>query len=183
MMFFILASNKPNSNLNPNPGKPGKSGGPPAWLFLLILCLAGYLVYNYSRYEEVVAADPDGAPALTPEREAEIARRQKKNAEEAEQYVLRAIGPGYRECYLCPEGKAWLETGEIAKIGVSTDGEDRYSLKFYEKHGVYYDMEYRGNLAIAKNREIARLGGYPLLPENQKRERKLLYPPLNTKLD
>lgn len=183
MMFFILAPNKPNSNLNPQPGKPGKSGRPPAWLFLLILCLAGYLVYNYSRYEEVVTADPGGSPTLTPEREAEIARRQKKNAEEAEQYVLRAVGPGYRECYLCPEGKAWLETDEIAKIGVSTDGQSRYSSEYYIRHGVKYVMEYRGDVTTAKNREIARLGGYPLLPENQKRERKLLYPPLNTKLD
>jgi len=185
MEFLPPTRTRPNSTSTTQRSNAGRDDGntPPFWLFLLILGLAGCLVYNYSRYEEVVTADPGGNPALTPERQAEIDRRQKKNAEEAEQYVLRATVPGYRECFLCPEGRAWLETNEIAKIGVSTDGEGRYPLNFYERYGVYYDMEYRGDLVIAKNREIARLGGYPLLPENQKREHKLLYPPLNSKLD
>ncbi|MCB0585878.1 MAG: hypothetical protein KDD06_11210 [Phaeodactylibacter sp.] len=183
MEFPVQPRTKPNPNYRPQRSLTPASRIPPYWIFLLALGLISYLIYNYSGYEEVVTTDSNGNPILTPERKAEIARRQKKNDEEAEQYVLRAIAPGYRECYLCPEGKVWLEAEEIAKIGVSTDGEDRYSLKFYEKHGIYYDMEYRGSLTIAKNREIARLGSYPLLPENQKREHKLLYPPLNTKLD
>ena len=182
-MPLIQIKSSKKSSFIPHSGGKGGGGSPPFWLFLLILGLAGGLVYNYSSYEEVVHTDPEGNPALTLERQAEIAGRQKKNAEEAEQYVLRAIAPGYRECYLCPEGKTWLEANEIAKIGVSTNGKSRYPLNFYERHGVYYDVEYRGNLSIAKNREIARLGGYPLLPENQKREQKLLYPPLNSKLD
>ena len=177
----IKASKK--SSFIPHSGGKGGGGSPPFWLFLLILGLAGGLVYNYSSYEEVVHTNPDGNPALTPERQAEIAGRQKKNAEEAEQYILIAVDPGYRECYLCPEGKVWLETGEIAKIGVSTNGQGRYSSEFYIYHGVNYIMEYRGDVTTAKNRELARLGSYPLLPENQKRQQKLLYPPLNSKFD
>lgn len=80
-------------------------------------------------------------------------------------------------------GIIWLGANEIAKIGVSTNGKSRYSIEYYELHGVSYWMEYRGDLTTAKNREIARLGSYPLLPENQKREFKLVYPPLNSKLD
>ena len=185
MEFPPPTRTRPNSTFTTPRSNAGRDDGnkPPFWLFLLILGLAGCLVYNYSRYEEVVTTDPDGSPALTPERQAEIAGRQKKNAEEAEQYILIAVAPGYRECYLCPEGKAWLETNEIAKIGVSTDGQGRYSSAFYVTHGVDYIMEYRGDVTTAKNRELARLGGFPLLPENQKRQRKLLYPPLNSKLD
>lgn len=183
MKLLTQTKTRPNSTFTPQGGYPGGGNGAPFWLFLVILGLLGGLIYNYSRYDEVVTTDADGNPVLTPEREAELTRRQQKNAEEAEQYILIAVAPGYRECYLCPEGKVWLETNEIAKIGVSTEGQGRYSSAFYVHHGVDYIMEYRGNLTIAKNRELARLSGYPLLPENQKREQKLLYPPLNSKFD
>lgn len=154
------------------------------WLLLLVVVSAiGYFVVNASKYDEVVISDPDGNPILTPEREEELYRRQMKNSEGAEQYVLVTTTPGLRECYLCPTGSVWLEAGEIAKVGISTNGQSRYSIEYYMKHRVYYLMEYRGDLATAKNREIVRLGSYPLLPENQKREYKLLYPPLNSKLD
>jgi hypothetical protein len=152
-------------------------------LILTSVILLGGIIVLFKPYEKVITTDKEGNPTLTPERKAEIEQRQKKNAEYAEQYVLRAIAPGYRECYLCLNRKVWLESNEIAKIGVSTDGQTRYSIEYYERHGVYYVMEYRGDLTTAKNREIERLGTYPLLPENQKREEKLLYPPLNSKLD
>jgi hypothetical protein len=155
---------------------------PRLWLLLFLAAAAVYLIHNARSYEDVVTATTDGA-ALTPERKAEISERQRKNTDQAEQYVLRAVAPGYRTCYLCPEGRVWLEAGEIAKIGVSTDGQRRYTAEFYEQQGVYYVAEYRGDLTTAKNRELARLGSYPLLPENQKRTTKLLYPPLNSKLD
>lgn len=163
--------------------RKGRNQSPLFWLLFFPTVLAIYLVHNARSYEEVITTTSDGEQALTPERKAEISDRQRKNAEQAEQYVLRAVAPGYRTCYLCPEGRVWLEAGEIAKIGVSTEGQRRYVAEFYEQHGVYYVAEYRGDLTTAKNRELARLGGYPLLPENQKRTTKLLYPPLNTKLD
>lgn len=164
-------------------GKKGKHPIGIFWLLLIVSALVGYLAYSSTGYDEAITTDPEGNPVLTPGRQAEIARRKKKNSEEAEQYILVAVAPGYRECYLCPEGKVWLETGEIAKIGVSTNGQSRYSIEYYERHGVNYIMEYRGDLTTAKNREITRLGSYPLLPENQKRRYKLLYPPLNSKFD
>lgn len=169
----------------PGQGKKERNNRPKPiiWFLLVLGCLIVYSVYNSQGYEEVVTTDSEGNPVLTPDRQAEIARRQNKNIEEAEQYVLIAIAPGYRECYLCPGGKVWLEAGEIAKIGISTNSKNRYSIEYYEHHGVFYQMEYRGDLTTAKNREIGRLGSYPLLPENLKRKNKLLYPPLNSKLD
>lgn len=183
----MTASHHSNSifNIQFDPGRNNKSQNNRSLFWLLLFCAVfiGYLVYGSLGYDDVVTSDPDGNPILVPERQAEIERRQRKNSEGAEQYVLRAIAPGYRECYLCPAGKVWLEVNEIAKIGITTDGQSRYSIAYYEKHRVYYVMEYRGDLTSAKNREVARLGAYPLLPENQKRERKLVYPPLNSKLD
>ena len=162
-----------------SPGKPK----PPFLLWVLLLGAVAFVVINALSYDDVVEKDGDGRPVLTPGRKTEIAERQKKNEEYAEQYVLRAKKPGYRICSHCPEGKIWLEANEIAKIGVSTNGEKRYNFEFYSTHDVYYFMEYKGDLTTAKNREIWRLGNYPLLPENQKRRQKLIYPPLNTKLD
>ncbi|MEN0003557.1 MAG: hypothetical protein AAF798_05415 [Bacteroidota bacterium] len=152
-------------------------------LLLTVVMIGAFLVIYLKKYDELVTEDANGNPALVPDRRAEIEKRKYKNSNEAEQYVLRAIAPGFVECYLCPDGKVWLEANEIAKIGVSTNGQDRYSAEYYRKHGLYYVMEYRGDLATAKNKEIERLGTYPLLPENQKREQRLIYPPLNSKLD
>ncbi|KAA3625759.1 MAG: hypothetical protein DWQ02_21170 [Bacteroidetes bacterium] len=172
-----------NKQFSPGKDKKSRNNRPLFWLLLFCVAFVGSLVFASLGYDDVVTSDPDKNPTLTPERQEEIERRQKKNSEGAEQYVLRAIVPGFRECYLCPEGKVWLEVNEIAKIGITTDGQNRYSTEFYEKHEVYYVLEYRGDLTTAKNRELARLGGYPLLPENQKRKKKLIYPPLNSKLD
>lgn len=152
------------------------------WLALIGIALSYWLLTD-KKFEDVITTDSDGNLVLSEERQAELAQRQRKNSEEAEQYILIALAPGYRLCYLCPEGKAWLEAGEIAKIGVSTNGRRRYSRKFYRRHNVDYATEYIGDLVTARNREIARLGAYPLLPENLKREYKLLYPPLNAVLD
>lgn len=183
----MTASNHSNSifNIQPGPGQKNRSRNkrPLFWLLLLCVVFVGFLIFASLGYDDVMTSDPDGNPILKLERQEEIDRRQRKNREGAEQYVLRAIAPGYRECYLCPGKKVWLEANEIAKIGISTNGQGRYSLAYYKKHGVYYVMEYRGDLTTAKNWEVARLGSYPLLPENQKRENKLLYPPLNSKLD
>ena len=119
-------------------------------VLLIFLIFVFYWIIAGLRYEDVVTIGSDGKPTIKAERQAEIARRQKKNSEEAEQYILVAIAPGYRECYLCPGGKVWLNTGEIAKIGVSTNGIGRYPIMYYQKHMVNYVMEYRGSLTIAK---------------------------------
>ena len=122
---------------------------------------------KFEKFKDFVQENPDGSYELKPERKRKLNTDIKRMREEAEQYILVAKEEGYYGCLHCPRGAFYLRKGEIVKIGITRQGEQgRYDQNYYARMKVEYIAEYRGTLQIAAERELIRLGNYPLTPEN-----------------
>ncbi len=142
------------------------------------------LIIAALKWEDVVRQLNDGSWILTEERQRKVERTLDRN-NNAEQYVLLAAVSGWYKCYLCEEGRYWLNAGEIAKIGITTNPAERYSQAWLERNNVEYIIEVTGNLAEVREAEIRRISGYPLLPENMRRpkEKRLVVPVFHKTID
>ena len=182
--FGAAAPAYPVSPLRGIPGGRRKKSPNPLFLILILTLLSvviAMIIFGQRSFKDVTEYDEEGNPRLTPEREAEI-EKAKNKLDEAEVYILLALYDHYIECKLCPDGRAWIKEGEIAKIGTSVNTTSRYNQAYYKKHGVEYITYLRGSVHLVLKTEINLLGRYPLMPENLARQEPLLYPPLNSKL-
>jgi len=155
-----------------SPPSPKPNRFPPGAAILFVLLAMAAL-----KWEDVARRLKDGSWGLARERQKEMDYTLDRN-ENAEQYVLIAVVSGWYECYLCEDGKYWLNKGEIAKIGITTNPAERYSQKWLENNLVEYVIEVEGDLAKVRKAEIERIGSYPFLPENMARpeEKRLVVP-------
>jgi hypothetical protein len=147
------------------------------------LCATFLIVLAALQWADVVEW-VDGAWRLTPKREA---KRDKhiKNIDDAEQYVLLAIAPGYYDCLHCPSKRIYLHTNEVWKYGVTNQGEkQRYPSQYFEQRQLRYHVQFRGTYSQCLVEEKRKLFEYPLLPENLARPDplKLVLPPGNLQL-
>jgi hypothetical protein len=144
-------------------------------LFVGVLTLI--LIVAALKWVDVVKKLADGAWVLTDERQDLRDGALDRNTN-AEQYVLLAVVSGWYKCYLCPEGQYWLNEGEIAKIGITTNPMERYSEKWIQDNRVEYVREIVGDLTTVRKAEIERISTYPLTPENMTRpkEKRLIVP-------
>lgn len=153
---------------------PPRKGRPfPPGILILFLLLAMAAL----KWEDIARRLKDGSWELAEERQKEMEDSLERN-ENAEQYVLLAVVSGWYECYLCEGGKYWLNAGEIAKIGITTNPAERYSQQWLRSQRVEYVREVVGGLAKVRTAEINRIASYPFLPENmaRPREKRLVVP-------
>ena len=144
---------------------------------IVIGIVAALLLLAALKWEDVARRFKDGTWGLSEERQQQLDETLGRN-EHAEQYVLIAAVAGWYKCYLCEEGIYWLNKGEIAKIGITTNPVERYAQKWLEDNRVEYIIEIEGDLARVRKAEIERIASYPFLPENMARpkEKRLVVP-------
>jgi len=108
--------------------------------------------------------------------------KEKREIDNAEQYALFAITPGWYECYTCPSRTIYLFTGDIWKYRVTRKGKTvRYSFASLGDKNLQYITQFVGNYAECLIQEKIKIYHYPLLPDNLKRpdSLRLVYPPGN----
>ena len=149
--------------------------------FVIFVVVIGIIVMGRKSFADVVTYDENGQPQLTAERQQEIDKAKEK-LDKAEVYLLISNADQFVECFLCPDGKAWLKKGETAKIGTTINPKQRYGVRYYQRHNLSYNLLFRGTIDQVLKKEIELLGAYPLLEENIRRKKPLLMPPLNSKL-
>lgn len=144
---------------------------------VVIGIVAALLLFAALKWEDVARRLKDGGWGISEERQKEMEDTLERN-ENAEQYVLLATTSGWYECYLCKEGQYWLNEGEIAKIGITTNPAERYSQQWLKDHRVSYLVETTGDLATVRKAEIERIASYPFTPENMRRpkDKRLVVP-------
>ena len=135
---------------------------------VVIGIVAALLLLAALKWEDVARRFKDGTWGLSEERQQQLDETLGRN-EHAEQYVLIAVVSGWYECYLCKQRKYWLNEGEIAKIGITTNRAERYSQQWLQEHRVRYHVEIEGDLAVVRKAEIERIADYPFTPENMSR--------------
>jgi hypothetical protein len=143
--------------------------------------LAGFIFVAMALTWADVIEWKDGQLQLKKSREAQL-QQDIKEIDDAEQYALLAIEPGFYPCQLCPNKMAFLKKDEVWKYGVTRKGQRlRYSDKFLQESNLYYFVEFRGHYAACLAMEKIKLYNYPLLPENVARPEllRLPYPPGN----
>lgn len=142
------------------------------------------------KFGDFVEQKTDGTYDLKPERKKKLNEDIRRIREGADQYVLIALENGNYQCLHCPRGVFYLYKGEIAKIGTTIQGEDRYDPNWLSRMNLQYRVEFRGNVQQVLEKEKVRLGLYPLTQENLNRpdqpkggvdRYKIVRPPLNTK--
>ena len=170
---------------------------------VLLLFIVGWVVTYYRQKPETITAErkyetfddftqkkEDGTYELRSSRKDKLNSDIKRMRENAEQYVLLAKSDGYYQCLHCPRGTFYLYAGEVAKVGTTIQGEDRYDGNWLNRMNLQYAVEFRGNVQQVLEREKIRIGMYPLTEENLARpdqpeegidRYKLARPVLNTK--
>lgn len=122
---------------------------------------------KFETFDDFIQRNSDGTFELKPERKKKLNTDVKRMREETEQYVLLAKEDGYYQCLHCARGTFYLYKGEIAKVGITRQGEEgRYDHNYYNRMKLEYKTEYRGTFQKAMEAEIIRIGSYPLTPEN-----------------
>jgi hypothetical protein len=153
---------------------------PPLFPFIFLLVGLVVALFAYSDFWKRFYDDPDLDKA-----EVEAARQEAeeiaKRHEVWVQYVLVADYTTKRPCLRCPNGipVVTVNTGEIYKYGITTQGIGRYTESQYIQLGVTYLEEFRGSYLECKEMEINKILAYRFLPQSQKPEVKLLRPPGN----
>lgn len=157
----------------PNTPQPNRN----YWWFILIGVVSIYAAFNVEDFDFLV--EKDGAYDLSPQRK----KKYKKEVEEidnAEQYVIYALKPGYYPCYNC--GKLtmiFLNAGEVWKYGVTRIGQNRrYAIDDIPEN-LQYRREFIGDYAACLKLEKYKIYHYALLPENLNRAIPLIRPPGN----
>lgn len=145
---------------------------------------------KYETFEDFTQKKEDGTYELRQSRKDKLNSDIKRMREDAEQYILLAKSDGYYQCLHCPRGTFYLYQGEVAKVGTTIQGEDRYDSNWLKRMNLQYSVEFRGTSQQALEREKIRIGMYPLTEENLQRpdqseggidRYKLARPVLNTK--
>jgi len=149
-------------------------------LFGLIV-LSIFTILAISRnYEDVVEYNAQGNPQLKPERLAKLADDIRR-INNCQQYSLRATESDWYPCYSCGDTTmVYLLKGEIWKIGEKCDDNDaRYSESKLKAMALKLYPEFFGDKTACYEEQQRKIYYYPLLPENQKRKKKLGHPPGN----
>ncbi len=128
----------------------------------------------------VVIYNPNGEAEILPDRKKDL-DDDLYRIDHAEQYVLVAEFNGKYVCPSCPDRDSiFLLVGEVWKYGITMNGQKgRYSQKFLDEQGLFYFTQFEGNVAECMKQEKIKIYHYPTLPENLKRQTKLLRPPGN----
>jgi RHS repeat-associated protein len=83
----------------------------------------------------------------------DVAEGVAKTITEVEQYALRATEDGFypvmKRGFQQPQGLVWLNKDEMWKFGTTVNPKTRYTQKYLEDIGVYYDSEFTGTLQEA----------------------------------
>ncbi|HOY17888.1 MAG TPA: hypothetical protein PLC89_11355 [Haliscomenobacter sp.] len=160
---------------NPIAPYPGPMRG--ILLFILCCCILG-LVALWEENDFLIQ-DENGVVKLSPAREEKLDKRLHR-LENAEQYVLTARIDGYYPCYNCGKDTLiYLRAGEVWKYGVSIQGEKgRYRNQLDGKE-LLYRVQYKGSIQECLQQEAIKIYQYALLPENLKRNPRLIRPPGN----
>lgn len=123
--------------------------------------------------------EKDGEPILAPWRKAKL-ERELEEMEFGEQYALKATKAGLYPCFNCPgTTEIYLTYGEVWKYGVTSKGEIGRYRNSLRTQGLFYYTEFEGLLRDCYKREKIQIYNYALLPENLKREHRLIRPPGN----
>ena len=164
---------------------------PPPFKFFLLLILGLTLVLAYKHFQDGYEKI-DGKWRQKPEFRDKVDDK-RDSYDECEVYYLTAMADGFYECFNCKEKTFYLYSGEIAKIGMTCTGENRYLQSFYKAKKVRYEVILFGDVYECQREEIRLLGNYANMPENMRRpdpsvlsiknrRYKLLYPVFNTTL-
>ena len=145
----------------------------------MIIALITTVIIASLHYEDVVEEDKDGKPKIKPDRIDDLADTI-RFYEGAEQYVLVAKLAKYYPCPSCPDQDSiFLYVGETWKFGVTINGQKgRYGNELPDD-GLRYVTQLVGSLPRCLSEEKRKIMEYPILPENQKRKKKLVRPPGN----
>lgn len=157
-------------------------GTPTPNIRLVFLLLAGALLILFSlpKWKEVVRQNEDGEHEIQEWREDERMLELDRN-DNAVQYRLVALVSKYYPCYLCKEGKVWVNAGETLKIGISTNPENRYGNTWIVENDIQFVIDVKGDLRTVRAAEINKIAQYPIWPENLNRpiDRRLIVPPFH----
>lgn len=153
--------------------------------FSLIYILSAFiLIFAYIRWEDVVIENPDGSFSIDDATADKVADRVDRIENQSEFYALVAETNGYFICPLCPpeattNSRYYLYFNEVYKVGVSMNGNRRYSQAELARWNLAYVVLQIGNYAEMLALETTFMGNYPLYPENLKRPkyRRLVTPP------
>lgn len=180
---FLITSNsmetktvKPKIKTLPAEHEPLLQPKPKSWLWLLLL--AGIGIFAAIKWDDYVV-EKDGKLELAPKRKAKL-EKELKQIDNAEQYALIALVPGYYPCLSCEgEKMIFLNAGEVWKYGTTRLGEAiRYKSDPLDPR-LKYEVEFRGNYADCLKMEKIQIYNYVLLPENQKKANPIIRPPGN----
>ena len=172
-------------------GETAVSPLPTPFKFLMLLVLAVGLVFAFKHFQDGYEK-VDGEWVMKPEFRDKVDDK-RESFEECEVYFLMALEDGFYDCPNCTGKTFYLYSNEIAKIGMTCNGRDRYDQSFYQAKKVRYEVVFKGNAYECQREEIRLLGSYAQMPENMRRpdrtklslqthRYKLLYPVFNTTL-
>lgn len=159
--------------------KKKPSPKPFQWWLILIFATISTTLMTYKGVDFVVE-DEDGNLKLSEERQQKL-NNKLKELEEAEQYALVAIVPGYYPCYSCPNSDSiYLQMMEVWRYGVTTKSKHgRYADKYLNDNRLLFVTQMIGTLQECLREEQLKIYNYALLPENLKRLIILIRPPGN----
>lgn len=146
--------------------------------WLILFAFAGiYAAFNVEDFDFLV--EKDGGYDLSPQRKKKY-QKESEELDNAEQYVIYALKPGYYPCYNCGESSLiYLNAGEVWKYGVTKIGQNRrYSIGEIPEN-LQYKREYVGDYGTCLKLEKYKIYHYALLPENLSRAIPLIRPPGN----
>lgn len=146
------------------------------WFWWVLFAVVGiFAAINWDDY----VVEKDGKLELAPKRKAKL-KKELEQIDNAEQYVLKAMFPGFYPCINCGDKtEIWLNPGDVWKYGTTRLGEMvRYKSEPFDPR-LKYEVEFRGNYADCLKMEKIQIYHYVLLPENQKRADPLIRPPGN----
>lgn len=150
------------------------------WKVVVSLLAIGFFLYMALEWRDVVVW-VEGRWVLNPKRQRDM-DEQIKSIGEAEQYVLLTGLSGFYDCYLCKTKSIFLNSNEVWRYGVTSQGEKtRYTGGFVERMNLLYVIQFTGHYAECLIEEKKKLFLYPLLPENVARPDsiRLVLPPGN----
>ena len=165
-----------------------EGGGSPqgsAWIIVILLGIVTFIGYHiYDSGKEVapgIIETPDGDIALSPERQAKLAR-ELEEIDNAVQYALVAKESGIFPCYTCPDGRItiFLNELEVWKYGVTRKNEkERYPDGNYGAPNLLFVVEFEGDYAQCLKMEKTKIYNYPFLSQSRARPFILHRPPGN----
>lgn len=159
---------------------PNKDPQPPQKRrnLLLIGIVLTFILFSALKFGDFLEWDESGAPKLSAKREKKM-REAIRELEEAEQYALIVVVPGYYPCFNCDSTHIFMHEKETWKFGSTVKREKGRYPKYRKPAGMDYVIQFEGNILECKKQELTKIYTYPLLPENLKRLKPLKRPPGN----